>query len=158
MKTSILVVYSIYSTENPTFSYSLVPQYKINVTCTDEYSLTSWGEFTVNIKPNKPPELDKLPGTRHKLNHHFFLCSKRLISGYEIFKAKILHILKFYNIIKYLIFFNFNIFCMYYTNLQLFPSGFEKCWKYNVKMSCFLIGVPWLTYRCWAEINRHCSN
>lgn len=113
MKTSILVVYSIYSTENPTFSYSLVPQYKINVTCTDEYSLTSWGEFTVNIKPNKPPELDKLPGTRHKLNHHFFLCSKRLISGYEIFKAKILHILKFYNIIIYLIFFNCNIFCMY---------------------------------------------
>lgn len=65
------VVYSIYSTENPNFSYSLVPQYKINVTCTDEYSLTSWGEFTVNIKPNKPPELDKLPGTRRTLNHFF---------------------------------------------------------------------------------------
>ena len=58
-----LSVYSIFSTENPNLSYSLVPQYKINVTCTDIYSLTSWGEFTVNIKPNNPPQLNSLPGT-----------------------------------------------------------------------------------------------
>ncbi|XP_062616605.1 cadherin EGF LAG seven-pass G-type receptor 2-like [Saccostrea cucullata] len=54
-------VYSIYSAENPNFIYSIVSQYKVNVTCTDVYSLTSWEEYTVNIIPNKPPVLDKLP-------------------------------------------------------------------------------------------------
>lgn len=72
-----------------------------------------WGEFIVNIKLNKLLELDKFLGICYKLNYYFFFCFKRLIFGYEIFKVKILYILKFYNIIKYLIFFNFNIFCMY---------------------------------------------
>ena len=70
-----LSVYSIFSTENPNLSYSLVPQYKINVTCTDIYSLTSWGEFTVNIKSNNPPQLNSLPGTvLHRPLIYFITC------------------------------------------------------------------------------------
>ncbi|XP_055997768.1 protocadherin Fat 2-like [Ostrea edulis] len=73
-------VYSIYSTENPDLKYSLVSQYKINVTCTDLYSVTSWGEFTVNIIPNKPPVLDKLPATQA-------ISAKTTATGTEVFSA-----------------------------------------------------------------------
>lgn len=113
MKIFIFVVYFIYFMENLIFFYFFVFQYKINVICIDEYSLMLWGEFIVNIKLNKLLELDKFLGICYKLNYYFFFCFKRLIFGYEIFKVKILYILKFYNIIKYLIFFNCNIFCMY---------------------------------------------
>ncbi|XP_061188483.1 protocadherin-like wing polarity protein stan [Saccostrea echinata] len=73
-------VYSIYSAENPNFVYSMVSQYKVNVTCTDVYSLTSWGEYTVNILPNKPPVLGTLPATQA-------VSAKTTTIGTEIFSA-----------------------------------------------------------------------